>query len=57
MSATNRGATRHADDFYATPAWCVRALLATVRLPGGAWFVWGMDAEPTVRVIDSEVCK
>lgn len=37
MSATNRGAVRNKDDFYATPAWCVRALLATVQLPGGNW--------------------
>jgi hypothetical protein len=37
MSATNRGAVRRADDYYATPAWCVRALLASVQLPGGRW--------------------
>lgn len=27
MSATNRGAERRADDFYATPAWATRAIL------------------------------
>jgi len=32
MSATNRGGQRHPDDFYATPAWCVRGLLDCVDL-------------------------
>lgn len=27
MSATNRGAVRHPDDYYATPEWCTRAIL------------------------------
>lgn len=27
MSATNRGAIRHPDDYYATPGWAVRAVL------------------------------
>lgn len=27
MSSTNRGGERAADDFYETPAWCVRAIL------------------------------
>lgn len=30
MSATNRGAERHAHDFYATPAWCVHRLVERV---------------------------
>ena len=33
MSATNRSAVRHADDYYATPAWATEALLARVSLP------------------------
>ncbi len=40
MSATGRnlpGSERRADDFYSTPAWCVRALLRTVKLPRGHW--------------------
>ena len=40
MSATGRnleGSERRADDFYATPAWCVRALLKSCVLPGGSW--------------------
>ena len=37
MSATNRGAVRHPDDFYATPAWCTEALLHGCPLPGGRW--------------------
>lgn len=30
MSSTNRGGQRHPDDFYATPAWCTRAILPHV---------------------------
>jgi predicted RNA methylase len=37
MSATNRGSTRRDADYYPTPAWCVRALLASVQLPGWRW--------------------
>jgi hypothetical protein len=37
MSATNRGATRIEADYYPTPEWCVRALLADCPLPGGTW--------------------
>ena len=31
MSSTNRGAVRHADDFYSTPAWATRAILPHLR--------------------------
>jgi len=31
MSSTSRGAERRTDDFYATPAWCVEALLPKLR--------------------------
>jgi hypothetical protein len=34
VSATNRGAERSAQDFYSTPAWCVRAVLREIP-PGG----------------------
>ena len=40
MSATGRnlpGAERHTDDFYATPPWCVEALLRGSNLPSGRW--------------------
>lgn len=37
MSATNRSDVRRPDDFYETPAWCVRRLLEAVDLPGGVW--------------------
>ena len=33
MSATGRGIKRHPDDFYATPAWCTRAILRRLKLP------------------------
>ena len=32
MSSTNRGGQRHADDWYATPAWCTQAILPHLRL-------------------------
>lgn len=31
MSSTNRGTAREPDDFYATPAWCTRAILPHLR--------------------------
>jgi hypothetical protein len=37
MSATNRGGQRNPADYYATPAWCVRALLDAWRPPRGIW--------------------
>ena len=37
MSATGRGAVRHPDDFYATPAWCIEALLRGCPLSSGRW--------------------
>jgi|DEB0MinimDraft_10_1074344.scaffolds.fasta_scaffold00089_34 hypothetical protein len=44
MSATNRGAARHPDDFYATPYWCVDRLLEAVPLPLGLWLEpWAGD--------------
>jgi len=52
MSATNRGAERHKDDAYYTPAWCVRALLATVQLPGGAWFEPAVGDGAIVRAVN-----
>ena len=52
MSATNRGAERQKDDFYATPSWCVRALLRTVDLPGGAWFEPAVGTGAIVRAVN-----
>jgi len=44
VSATNRGAKRHPDDFYRTPAWCVHRLLDAVSLPYGLWLEpWAGD--------------
>lgn len=38
MSSTNRGQRGGgADDFFRTPAWCVRRLLEACPLPGGEW--------------------
>lgn len=37
MSSTNRGGQRIANDYYATPAWCVHRLLEACPLPGGRW--------------------
>ena len=52
MSATNRGAIRHKDDAYYTPAWCVRALLATVQLPGGNWLEPAVGDGAIVRAVN-----
>lgn len=37
MSATGRGAKRRAQDFYPTPAWCVRRAIEAMGLPRGTW--------------------
>jgi hypothetical protein len=37
MSATGRSDVRRADDFYQTPAWCVRRLMEAVEFPVGYW--------------------
>ncbi len=37
MSAAGRGAMRREADFYATPAWCTRRLLAIDVIPGSRW--------------------
>lgn len=34
MSSTGRGAIRHPDDYYATPAWCTRAILTRLDVRG-----------------------
>lgn len=36
MSATGRSNVRHPDDFYRTPAWCVRAILPRLTIREGA---------------------
>lgn len=40
MSSTSRGAQRHPDDFYETPAWAVRAILRTIP--------WEADCKPRI---------
>lgn len=37
VSATGRSDVRRADDFYQTPAWCVRRLMEAVEFPVGYW--------------------
>lgn len=51
MSATNRGAIRRDADYYPTPAWCVRALLKTVQLPGGRWLEPAAGDGAIIRVV------
>lgn len=51
MSATNRGNKRRDKDFYETPAWCVRALLASVQLPGGRWLEPAAGTGAIVRAV------
>lgn len=54
MSATNRGRERERDDVYYTPAWCVRALLRAVRLPGGLWLEPACGEGAIVRAVEAE---
>jgi hypothetical protein len=37
LSSTNRGHQKERNDFYPTPAWCVRRLLEQLFLPSGRW--------------------
>jgi hypothetical protein len=55
MSATNRGAVRHADDFYETPEWCVHALLKRVplRTHGLDWLEPCYGGGAIVRAVDA----
>lgn len=39
MSATNRGAERAQDDYYATPDWVSDGLLSKLSLDGDRWFI------------------
>lgn len=52
MSSTNRGAIRRENDFYATPGWCVRALLRSCALPGGSWFEPAVGDGAIVRAVN-----
>lgn len=45
MSATNRGGDRQPDDFYATPAWCTRAILNHMECRGDG-LSWGTVFDP-----------
>jgi len=51
MSATGRGSERNEDDFYATPAWCVRRLLEAVRLPPGFWLEPGAGTGAIIEAV------
>lgn len=53
MSATNRGRERERDDAYYTPAWCVRALLRVVNLPGGEWLEPAAGSGAIIRAVEA----
>lgn len=53
MSATNRGAERHAHDFYPTPSHCVHRLLEKVALPGGRWLEPCVGDGAIVRAVNA----
>lgn len=53
MSSTNRGSTRRENDAYYTPAWCVRALLKNVNLPGGEWLEPAYGGGAIVKTVKS----
>lgn len=58
MSATNRGAIRHAGDFYETPSWCVELLLKELDIWPNATIVdpgCGTGAISRALVSGSEV--
>lgn len=58
MSATGRnlaGSERRADDFYSTPAWCVRALLRGVDLPRRKWLEPCAGNGAIVRAVADEI--
>jgi hypothetical protein len=53
VSATNRGTKRRAGDFYETPAWLTRLLLAHVDLPGGTWLEPAAGNGAIIRAVNS----
>lgn len=53
MSSTNRGAERAPFDFYPTPAWATKALLAACPdLPGGLWCEPAIGDGAIVRAVE-----
>lgn len=42
-------------DFFPTPAWCVRAILAAVDLPGGIWMEPSVGSFAIVRAVSRSV--
>lgn len=57
MSATNRSAVRHPDDFYETPAWCVHRLLEAVELPFSRWLEPSAGAGAIRSAVDAFVWR
>jgi hypothetical protein len=53
MSATGRGAVRAVQNFYPTPAWCVRRLLEGLHLPGGEWLEAGAGEGHIIRAVNA----
>ncbi len=51
MSATGRGAVRAVQNFYPTPAWCVRRLLEGLALPGGRWMECAAGEGAIIRAV------
>ena len=55
MSATGRSDVRQIDDFYQTPAWCVRRLLEAVDLPVGSWLEPAVGHGAIVRAVNAHL--
>lgn len=55
MSATGRGAERMKDDFYETPAWCVRRYLdfRAMTLPVGRWIEPSAGSGAIIRAVNA----
>lgn len=53
VSATGRGAERQKDDFYETPAWCVRRYLEASVVRHGHWLEPGAGDGAIIRAVDA----
>jgi hypothetical protein len=58
MSATNRGAVRVENDFYATPSWCVKRVLEEIDLPStGKWLEPCAGEGAIIKAVDAHYGK
>jgi hypothetical protein len=53
VSATGRGAERHPDEFYETPAWCVRRYLESRAWGEGRWLEPSAGRGAIIQAVDT----